>query len=86
MPMRWASLFIRNTNAVSSPATASASATAASLPDCTIKPCSKSLTDTGVAGSMNILELLASTFQALGETLTIWSMVSFLSRRAPKVT
>ena len=41
---------------------------------------------TGVAGSMNILELLASTFQALVETLTICFRSSFLSRSAPKVT
>jgi hypothetical protein len=38
---------------------------------------------TGVAGSMNIFELLPSTFQARTETLTIWSSVSFLSRMAP---
>ena len=43
-------------------------------------------TDTGVAGSMNILELLASTFHARCDTFTIWSRVSFLSRRAEKVT
>ena len=68
--------------ASSEPAMASARATQASLPDCTIMPWSNSLTVTGVCGSMNILE--PGTFQALGDTGMVWSRVSVLPLTAAK--
>ena len=77
--MRSASRFISTAKASSVPDTASASATAASLPDWTIRPYSRSLIDTGVDGSMNILELSPETFQARTDTLTIWSIANFFS-------
>ena len=47
---------------------------------------SKMFIDTGVAGSMNIFDELESTFHALTDTFTFWSMDSFLSFSAWKVT
>ena len=61
---------------------ASASATQASLPDCTIMPWSSSFTVTGVWGSMNILE--PGTFQAFGETGMVWSRDRVLPFTAAK--
>ncbi|MNN16316.1 hypothetical protein D3C81_1294500 [compost metagenome] len=84
--MRSASRFISATNASSVPATASAIATAASFPDCTIRPYSRSLTLTGTRGSINIFELLGSTFHALVEIVIIWFRSSFLSWIAVKAT
>ena len=81
-PRRAASLFISWAKASSEPAMASARATQASLPDCTIMPWSNSLTVTGVCGSMNILE--PGTFQALGDTGMVWSRVSVLPLTAAK--
>ena len=80
-PRRFASAFIRAANAASEPATSSASATDASLPDCTIIPWISSSTDTALRGSMNIRE--PSARHAASETLTICDGVIALSRSAP---
>src|SRR3569623_1052 len=51
-----------------------------------IRPYSRSLTLTGFAGSMNIFELLGSTFQARTDTLTIWFGSSRISLMAEEAT
>ena len=76
MPSRAASLFMRSTNASSDPAIVSASAIAASLPDCTIIPCSNSSTLTAFFGSMNMRE--PSARHALADTVTICEGASCL--------
>ena len=68
-PMRFASAFMRATKAASLPATSSASAIDASLPDCTIIPCISSSTDTARRGSMNIRE--PSACHAAADTGTL---------------
>jgi hypothetical protein len=80
MPSRAASRFIRSANASSDPATVSASAMLASLPDWTITPCSSSSTLTAFFGSMNMRE--PSARQAFSDTLTICEGVSSLSLSA----
>jgi hypothetical protein len=61
----------------------SASATQASLPDCTITPRMSSSTLTGLLGSMNMRE--PSMRQALVETGTTWSGLSEPSLSLEKV-
>ena len=68
MPRRAASRFIICTNTSSLPATASASAMQASLPDCTTMPRISSSTVTGLRGSMNMRE--PGAFQARVDTFT----------------
>src|SRR3569832_1750569 len=51
-----------------------------------IRPYSRSLTLTGFAGSMNIFELLGSTFQARTDTLTILFGSSRFSLMADEAT
>src|SRR6267378_900753 len=80
IPRRCASRFIICTNTSSEPATASASAMQASLPDCTSMPLMSSSTVTGRRGSMNMREPGAR--QARTETGACCSSVSFLSRSA----
>ena len=72
-PSRCASRFIICAKTSSDPPTSSASATVASLPDCTIMPCSSSSTVTGFRGSMNIRE--PPDFHARCETVTVCSSV-----------
>ncbi len=55
-PSRFAKVFIICTKVASVPATCSASATVASLPDCTIMPCSRFSTETCVPTSMYMAE------------------------------
>ncbi len=66
--------------ASSVPATASASAMVASLPDCTIMPRSRSATAAGFFGSTNMRE--PPVFQALSETGTVFAGSSLRSRIA----
>ena len=56
---------------------------AASLPDCTISPFTKSLTNTGLPFSKNIRE--PSAFHALSEAVSIWSGFNFPSSNALNV-
>ena len=84
MPRRAASRFIICTNASSLPATASASAMHASLPDCTTMPRISSSTVTGLRGSMNMRE--PEAFHARGETFTCWSGAILRSRSATNTT
>ena len=67
MPSAWACWFIIVAYAASLPATASAIATEASLPDWMIMPLRSSSTLTGLRGSMNMRE--PRVFQADCETL-----------------
>ena len=62
------------------PATASARAMVASLPDCTIMPRMRSATVTGFPGSMNMREPPA--FHAFSETATVFDGSSLRSRIA----
>ena len=84
-PNACACRFIMATKVSTLPPTASANATAASLPLCTIKPRSSSSTLGVIVVSMNISEPppLRSA-QARIETGIGWSSVSFLSRSAWK--
>src|SRR6185295_4575965 len=82
-PRRVDSEFIRSANAASLPATSSASAIAASLPDCTIVPRSSSSTETAFRGSMNIRE--PSACHAAFETGTICAGLIVLSRSAANI-
>src|ERR1700682_6391739 len=82
IPIRAASRFIRSTNASAEPAVTSANAIAASLPDCTISPCSSSSTDTAFLGSMNILD--PSARHAFWDTVAICDGVSSWSLSARK--
>jgi len=81
MPSRCASRFIICANTSSDPATASASAMHASLPECTSMPRISSSTVTGFFGSRNMRAPGAR--QARAEIGTCCSRVSFLSRSAP---
>jgi hypothetical protein len=85
-PQAWAWRFIMATKFSIVPPTPSASAMAASLPLCTIRPRSSSLTLGVIVVSMNISEPppLRSA-QARCETGRVWSRVSFLSRSALKL-
>ena len=83
IPRRAASLFMRSTNASSEPASVSASAIAASLPETTIIPWSNSSTLTAFFGSMNMRE--PSARHALAETLTICEGTRSLSLSARKI-
>ncbi|MNN25051.1 hypothetical protein D3C81_1385060 [compost metagenome] len=74
-PMRWASRFIIATKPSSEPPTASASASAASLPDWTIRPISRSCTLTGLLGSMNMRDSSLFTFSTTLVGTTVWSSV-----------
>ena len=74
---------MRSTKASTLPDTASASATAASLPDCTISPRNRLSTVTSEPGSRNIFELPAGTFQARVDTRTFCSGFSVPSCSAP---
>ena len=86
-PNTWAWRFIMPTKTSTEPPTPSASATAASLPLCTIRPFSSSSTFGVIVVSMNISEPppLRSA-QARAETGSACSSVSFLSRSAWKTT
>src|SRR5437667_5726188 len=74
---------MRSTNPSSDPATVSASAIAASLPDCTISPCKSSSTLTVFFGSINIRE--PSARLAFSDTVTICEGVRSFSLRARNV-
>ena len=80
MPRRCASRFIICTNTSCDPATASANAMQASLPDCTSMPWISCSTVTGLPGSMNMRE--PGAFQARSDTRTCCSSESFFSCRA----
>ena len=82
MPRRLASRFIAPAKASSEPAINSASATQASLPDCTIMPRNNSATVTGFFGSMNMRE--PPIFQARSDTGTVCSSVMVRALRAAK--
>src|SRR5690349_521464 len=75
---------MRLTNSSSLPDTSSASAIAASLPDCTISPRTSSSTVTALRGSMNMREPAA--FHARGDTFTICDGVIVLARSAANTT
>lgn len=82
-PQAWPWRFIMSTKFSTVPATPSASATAASLPLCTISPRSSSLTLGVILGSMNITEAPPlRSFQARTDTGSVCSRSSFLSRMA----
>ena len=83
MPRRSASRFISWAKPSSEPAISSASATQASLPDCTIMPCTSWSTVTGLRGSMNIREPII--FHAFSDTGTCCSGVIRPSLSAAKV-
>ncbi len=83
-PRRCASRFISATNASSEPATASASATAASLPDCTIMPRRRSGTATDFPAAMNMRD--PEAFAAACETVMGRAASSLVSRSAWKTT
>src|ERR1700682_6105358 len=84
IPRRAASRFITCTNTSSLPATASASAMQASLPDWITIPRISSSTFTGRRGWMNMRDPGAR--QARSETFTCWPRESFLSRSAVNTT
>ena len=84
MPRRAASRFMRSANAACEPATASASAMVASLPDCTTMPWISSSATTGLPGSTNMREPIAR--QARSETSTFAVGASLPSRIAPNTT
>ncbi|MDT4823581.1 hypothetical protein FQZ97_568110 [compost metagenome] len=84
MPRRSASWFMSEANALSLPPTASARATDASLPDCTIMPWFSSSTVTGLRGSMNMRE--PPVRQACSETGTVCSSVRRFSSSALNTT
>lgn len=73
MPSRWASRFIIATKPSSEPPVASASASEASLPDCTIRPSSRSRTLTGLFGSMNMRDSSLLTLSTILVGTTVWS-------------
>ena len=80
MPSAAACWFISSTKCSTVPPTPSASATVASLPDCTIIPLIKSSTGTCIWGSMNMRE--PGIFQARTLTGSVCVSASFLARRA----
>ena len=80
MPKALACSFINVTKRSTLPATPSANATVASLPDCTIMPRSKSSTGTFILGSMNMRE--PGIFQARVLTGKVCSRLIFLLLRA----
>src|SRR6267378_2110314 len=82
MPRRPASRFMRSTNAGSEPATASARAMQASLPDWTIIPCKSSSTVTGFLGSINMRE--PAVRHARSETRIVCPRASDLPLSAAK--
>ena len=84
-PQACAWRFIISTKSSTVPATASASATEASLPDLHDHPVSSSSTVGRIVVSMNISEgSPLRSFQARALTARVCSSVSFLSRSAPK--
>ena len=84
MPRRCACSFMSAANEASLPPTASARATEASLPDCTIMPWISSSTVTGLRGSMNMRE--PPVRQAVSDTGTCCSRVRRFSSSALKTT
>jgi hypothetical protein len=84
MPRARACWFISSTKRSTDPATPSASATVASLPDCTIMPLSRSSTGTCILGSMNMRE--PGIFQARSLTGKVWSSVILRLRSASNAT
>ena len=84
MPRRSASRFISMTKFVSVPPTASASTSAASLPDCTIRPCAISRTEAGLPGCRNMRDSSVLTVRTLSVGVIIWSYLSLPSRTASK--
>ncbi|MCY1539939.1 hypothetical protein D9M68_755500 [compost metagenome] len=84
MPSDFACWFISSTKRSTLPPNPSASATVASLPDCTITPLIRSSTGTCILGSMNMRE--PGIFQARGLTGRVWVSVIFLARSASNAT
>ena len=80
IPSAWACSFISCTKRSTEPATPSAKATVASLPDCTIMPLSRSSTGTCIFGSMNMRE--PGIFQARSLTPKVWVRLIFWARKA----
>ena len=83
-PRRAASRFICSTKFSSLPAMPSASAIDASLPDCTIMPCSSSSIATALPGSRNMREPGAR--QAFSEIVTDCDSVTRFWRKASNAT
>ena len=77
-------MFIMLTNCDSLPPTSSASAIAASLPDWTIMPYTRSCTVTGLFASMNMRDSSVRTRRTASLGMTVWSMLIFFVFSASK--